>query len=75
MAKSYVRLGINMFQSLKAKISATASVHAHDIAELIVCYGNDGYLSKSDQNIDFKVGRTLLTPLGVLQQVVVADKM
>jgi AraC-like DNA-binding protein len=64
-----------MFWSLKAKMSATASVHSHDIAELILCYGEGGYLRGKDHNVDFKVGRTLLIPPGVQHQVVVADKM
>ena len=64
-----------MFWSLKAQISATASIHSHDIAELILCYGEGGYLRGKDHNIDFKVGRTLLIPPGVQHQVVVADNM
>jgi AraC family transcriptional activator of mar-sox-rob regulon len=63
-----------MFWSLKAKIGATASVHSHDIAELILCYGDGGYLRGKDYSIDFMPGRTLLIPPGVQHQVVVADK-
>jgi AraC-like DNA-binding protein len=63
-----------MLWSLKAKISASASVHSHDIAELILCYGDGGYLRVDDYNINFKAGRTLLIPPGVQHQVVVADK-
>ena len=64
-----------MFWSLKAQISATASVHSHDIAELVLCYGDGGYLRSKAHNIDFKAGRTLLIPPGVQHQVVVTDKM
>jgi AraC family transcriptional activator of mar-sox-rob regulon len=64
-----------MFWSLKAKISATASVHSHDIAELVLCYGDVGYLRTSENNIDFKVGRTLLIPPGAQHQMVVVNKI
>jgi AraC-like DNA-binding protein len=64
-----------MFWSLKAQMSATASVHSHDIAELILCYGEGGYLRGKDHNVYFKAGRTLLIPPGYQHQVVVAGKM
>jgi AraC-like DNA-binding protein len=64
-----------MFWSLKAKMSATASAHSHDIAELILCYTEGGHLRGEDQEVSFKAGRTLLIPPGYQHQVVVEDSV
>jgi AraC-like DNA-binding protein len=64
-----------MFWSLKAKMSATASAHRHDIAELMLCYTKGGHLRGEDQKVAFKAGRTLLIPPGYRHQVVVEDNM
>jgi AraC-like DNA-binding protein len=64
-----------MFWSLKAKLSATASAHSHDIAELMLCYTEGGHLRGEGQEVSFKAGRTLLIPPGYQHQVVVEDNM
>jgi AraC-like DNA-binding protein len=64
-----------MFWSLKTQMSTTASTHRHDIAELILCYSDGGYLRGKDHDVHFKPGRTLLIPPGHQHQVVVTDKM
>jgi AraC-like DNA-binding protein len=63
-----------MFWSLKAEMGATASAHRHDIAELILCYGDGGYLRGNEHDVHFKAGRTLLIPPGYQHQIVVNDK-